>query len=89
MPLFNEGLYKAIMTQSRLHNAFLQNRSEENIELFAKHRNYCVSLIYFNLRSFRGFQASSKKFISHNTELKPTRESLSTQNFQILPFVKV
>ena len=52
----------------------------------------CFSLYFnqrnFNERKFCEFQANSQKFISRNMELNPTRESLSTRNFQILPFMK-
>ena len=42
-----------------------------------------------NFHEFRELEGDWRKLISHNTELKPTRESLSTRNFQILLFVKV
>ena len=45
MPFFNKELSKAIMTQTKLRNIFLQNRSEENRIRYAKQRNFCVSLL--------------------------------------------
>ena len=45
MPFFNKELSKAIMTPTKLWNIFLQNRSEENIILYTKQRNFFVSLL--------------------------------------------
>ena len=45
MPFFNKELSKAIMTQTKLRNIFLQNRSEENRIRYTKQRNFCVSLL--------------------------------------------
>ena len=45
MPFFNKDLPKAIYTNSKLHNIFLQNRSEENKMRYTKQRNFCVSLL--------------------------------------------
>ena len=44
MPFFDKELSKAIMTRTKLHNNFLQNKSEENGKLYAKQGNFCVSL---------------------------------------------
>ena len=52
-------------------------------------KNYRKNFCEGNFRKFRKFQANSRKFISRNTELNPTRENLFTQNFLILLFVKV
>ena len=38
-------LSKAIITRTKLRNNFLQNKSEENEELYAKERNLWVSLL--------------------------------------------
>ena len=43
MPFFDKELSKAIMTRTKLHNNFLQNKSEENGKLYAKQSNFCVS----------------------------------------------
>ena len=45
MPFFNKDLSKAIMTQTKLRNIFLQNKSEENKIRYTKQRNFCVSLL--------------------------------------------
>ena len=45
MPFFDKELSKAIMTRTKLRNNFLQNKSEENKKLYAKQRNFCVSLL--------------------------------------------
>ena len=42
-----------------------------------------------NIREFRKFQTYSRKFISRNTELNPTRESLSTGKFSIISLQKL
>ena len=42
MPFFDKELSKAIMTRTKLHNNFLQNKSEENGKLYAKQSNFCV-----------------------------------------------
>ena len=44
-PFINNEISKAIKTRTRLRNRFLQNRSEENRNLFSKQRNKCVSLL--------------------------------------------
>ena len=44
MPIFSKELSKVIMTRFRLHDAFLQNKSEESRKLFAKQMNYWASL---------------------------------------------
>ena len=49
-----------------------------------------IPLIYWRcFYEFLEFQANSRKFILWNTKLNPKRQSLSSQNFQILPFVKI
>ena len=45
MPVFTKELSKEIMTRSRLRNKYLKNRNEENRAIYAKQRNYCVSLL--------------------------------------------
>ena len=45
MPFFDKELSRAIMTRTKLRNNFLQNKSEENRKLYAKQRNFCVSLL--------------------------------------------
>ena len=45
MPFFDTELSKAIMTRTKLHNNFLQNKSEQNRKLYAKQRHFCVSLL--------------------------------------------
>ena len=45
MPFFNKELSKAIMTQTKLRDIFLQNRSEENRIRYIKQKNVCVYLL--------------------------------------------
>ena len=45
MRLLAKELSKAIMTRTKLRNNFLQNKNEENRKLYAKQRNFCVSLL--------------------------------------------
>ena len=40
-----KDLSKNIMKRSRLRNKYLKNNNEENRKLYAKQRNYCVSLL--------------------------------------------
>ena len=49
-----------------------------------------IPLIYWRcFYEFLEFQANSRKFILWNTKLNAKRQSLSSRNFQILPFVKI
>ena len=45
MSFFDTELSKAIMTRTKLHNNFLQNKSEQNRKLYAKQRHFCVPLL--------------------------------------------
>ena len=45
MPFMTKDLFKNIMKRSRLRNKYLKNNNEENRKLYAKQRNYCVSLL--------------------------------------------
>ena len=45
MPFIPKNLSKNIMKRSRLRNKYLKNNNEENRKLYAKQRNYCVSLL--------------------------------------------
>ena len=45
MPFFTKELSKGIMTRSRLRNKYLKNRYEENRVIYAKQRNWYVSLL--------------------------------------------
>ena len=45
MAFMTKDLSKNIMKRSRLRNKYLKNNNEENRKLYAKQRNYCVSLL--------------------------------------------
>ena len=45
MPFFDKELSKEIITRTKLRKNFQQNKSEENRKLYAKQRNFCVSLL--------------------------------------------
>ena len=45
MPFMTKDLSKNIMKRSRLLNKYWKNNNEENGKLYAKQRNYCVSLL--------------------------------------------
>ena len=45
MPVFTKEISKETMTRSRLRNKYLKNSNEENYAMYAKQRNYCVSLL--------------------------------------------
>ena len=63
-PFINNGIFKAIMTRSRLRNRFLRNRNEENRELFRKQRNKCVSLLPKSKKDY--FKNLNEKNITDN-----------------------
>ena len=63
-PFINNGIFKAIMTRSRLRDRFLRNRSEENRELFRKQRNECVSLLPKSKKDY--FKNLNEKNITDN-----------------------
>ena len=64
MPFFNKELSKAIMTPTKLWNIFLQNRSDENIILYTKQRNVCVSLLRETKKRY--YKNLNEKFILDN-----------------------
>ena len=45
MPFLKKNVSKVIMTRSKLGNKILTNRAEENMSLYFKQRNYCVSFL--------------------------------------------
>ena len=45
MPFMTKDLSKNIMKKSRLRNKYVENNNKENRKLYAKQRNYCVSLL--------------------------------------------
>ena len=45
MPFLKKDLSKNIMKRSQLWNKYLENNNKENRKLYAKQRNYCVSLL--------------------------------------------
>ena len=55
MSFFNKGILKEIMTRAKLHNIFLQNKSEENRK-FKKQRNFRLSFKKGHKEIFRNFK---------------------------------
>ena len=51
-PFMNEKLSKEIMTRSCLNNKFLKTKTDANRKAYNKQRNYCVSLIRRERKSF-------------------------------------
>ena len=45
IPFFDNETSKAFLTRTKLRNNLLQNKNEENRKLYAKQRNFCVSLL--------------------------------------------
>ena len=45
MSFMNKPLARVHMKKNRLRNQFLKNKSEVNIIIYIKQRNYCVSLL--------------------------------------------
>ena len=45
IPFMTKDLSTNTMKRSRLRNKYLKNNNEENRKLYAKQRNYCVSLL--------------------------------------------
>ena len=64
MPFITEDVSKSIMKTSGLRNNFLKNRMEQNKTLYAKQRNYCVSLLKKNRK--KCFANLNKKDILDN-----------------------
>ena len=51
-PFMNKTLQQAIMKRSRLRNIFKKNCTEENKRNYNKQRNFCVSLLRKEKKSF-------------------------------------
>ena len=51
-PFMNEKLSKEIVTRSCLNNKFLKTKTDANRKAYNKQRNYCVSLIRRERKSF-------------------------------------
>ena len=78
----NKTLSKAVMHRSKLKNKYFKNPTNENWELFRKHRNYCVGLFkrekrnYYNnldLKVFKDnktFWRTIKPLFSEKTHIK-------------------
>ena len=64
MAIFNNELFEAIMTQTKLRNIFLQNMSEENQIRYTKQRNFCVSLLRKTKKRY--YENLNKKSIVDN-----------------------
>ena len=64
MSFFNKGLSKAIMTQTKLRNIFLQNWSEENKIRYTKQSNFCVSLLRKTKKRY--YENSNEKSVVDN-----------------------
>ena len=66
------------MKRSRLCNKYLKNNNEENRKLYAKQRNYCVSLLRKTKTTY--YENLDKRKISDNKVFcKTVKPSLSEQ----------
>ena len=74
MPFFNKELSKAIMTQTKLQNIFLQNRSEKNKICYIKKRTFCVSLLRKTKKKY--YESQNKKSVVDNKLFWKTVKSL-------------
>ena len=52
LPFMNKELSKAIMNRTRLRNKFLKDKTEYNKNMYAKQRNFCVSLLRRTKRDY-------------------------------------
>ena len=59
MPFFDKELSKAIMTRTKLHNNFLQNKSEENGKLYANKVTFVSLLRKTEKRSYENLNEKS------------------------------
>ena len=64
MPIFNKDLAKAIMTRTKLHTIFLQDRTEESRIRYRKQRNFCVSLLRKTKRRY--YENLNEKSVTDN-----------------------
>ena len=78
MPFFNIELSKAIMTQTKLRNIFVQNRSEENKMRYTKQRNFCVSVLRKTKKRY--YENLNKKFVVENKLFWKTVKPLLSDN---------
>ena len=63
-PFINNEISKAITTRDSLKNRFLQNKSEENRELFCKQRSKDVSILRKSKKDY--FENLNEKNITDN-----------------------
>ena len=71
-----KDLSKNIMKRSRLRNKQLKNNNEENRKLYAKQRNYCVSLLRKTKKA--NYENLDERKVSDNKLfLKTVKPSLS------------
>ena len=71
-------LSKNVTTRSRLRNKYLKNDNEENRKLYAKQRNYCVSLLRKTKKTY--YENLDERKVSDNKLFwKTAKPSLSEQ----------
>ena len=76
MPVMTKDFSKNIMKRSRLRNKYIKNNNEENRNLYAKQRNYCVSLLRKTKKAY--YENLDEKKVSDNKLfLKTVTPSLS------------
>ena len=76
MPFMTKDLSKNIMKRSQLRNKYLKNNNEEHRKLYAKQRNYCVSLLRKTKKAYYE-NLDERKFSDSKLFWKTVKPSLS------------
>ena len=93
-PFMSKNLRKAIMVRSRLKNKFNKNPSDENRSLFKKQRNFCVSLLrkekktYYQNLDLKIFE-DNRKFWRSVKPLFSDKQKLLDRNIIIIENNKI
>ena len=60
----NKTLSKAIIDRTKFRNKYIQNKTDENERKYAKHGNYCISLLRTSKKEY--YSKLNIKNISHS-----------------------
>ena len=74
MSFFDKELSKVIMTRTKFCNNFLQSKIEQNRKIYAKQRNFCVSLL--RKISSINYENSNERSVFDMTLLEDSRTFL-------------
>ena len=76
MPFMTKDFSKNIMKRSRLRNKYLKNDNKENRKLYARQRNYCLSLLRKTKKAYYE-NLDERKISDHKLFWKSVKPSLS------------